>query len=72
MNNTQKAKRPFICGVKMGGTNQYQVVIHGNSASKFPPIEMELSLGELGEYLRGLEKRNEAAAKAMPALRLVH
>ena len=44
-------KRTLITGIRQAGDSRFVFKIRGNPASKFPPVVLHTSLGELRKWL---------------------
>ena len=65
-------KRTLMTGVRPAGATRFQLMLHGNRPTRFPPMALEMSLGELSEWLRQQRPPQERpTARQLPLLRIV-
>lgn len=66
-------KRPLVTGVRMPNSDQFQFTVYGPEDSRFPPAEVQMTLGEFQQWIahgkapKGLPK----GARQLPLLRCV-
>lgn len=67
---THPQRKALVTGVRLAGESEFQVTIHGNPASPFPPMNLRMSLLELQKWLKHINPA-PSDAPATPTLRLV-
>jgi hypothetical protein len=66
MKNRSPRKRLVMAGIRHGGDPEYQFTIHGNAASRFPPLLLKMSLIELEQWLHHLNAEPAEALQDRP------
>ncbi len=44
-------KRPLMTGVRLPNSDQFQFTVYGPADSRFPPAEMQMTLGEFQQWI---------------------
>ncbi|MDH4247156.1 MAG: hypothetical protein OEW39_05005 [Deltaproteobacteria bacterium] len=69
---SKPGKRTLMTGVKAAGATHFQLVLHGNRPSRFPPLTVEMTLGELSAWLRQQQALpDRPRSRQLPLLRIV-
>ena len=69
---THSSKCTLMTGVRPAGESRFQLVLHGNRPTRFPPMAVEMTLGELSTWLRQHQAAPERSrSRQLPLLRIV-
>ena len=67
-------KRPLITGVRLPRSDLFQFTVYGPEDSRFPPAEVQMSLGEFQQWIAHKGVRADLprkGARQLPLLRCV-
>ncbi len=67
-----KPARVLVTGMRKSGDSSYHFKIFGDSASRFPPLIIKMSLHEMQQWLHQMQSAPEAALRSgRPGLRVL-
>lgn len=67
-------KRPLITGVRLPNSDQFQFTVYGPDDSRFPPAEVQMTLGEFQQWIAHKGSPGQLprkGARQLPLLRCV-